>query len=160
MPDVSYRVPGIPPGPAAGITAFMPHFNRQSATGAQSYKYALLGFPGTRAIPVPYDPAALLAAGNPVAGAMMGGARSADAPPYFYQTQYYQSYIAEPPGAGMPVLVYDPVRPGPTSLLPVPAANIGLAARSNSARLARTALLNRVKQLPWWPRTYQAPNNA
>src|SRR5258708_17979556 len=103
MPDFSYRVPGVPPGPAAGITAFLPHYNRPAGSGAQSYKYAVNGWPGTRAIPAPMDPAAVHAAHNPVAGAAMGSARSADAPQAWWPQKYFQSFIAEPPGAGMPI---------------------------------------------------------
>ena len=158
MPEVSYRVPGVPPAPAAGITAFMPHYNRPAAGGAQSYKYAVNGYPGTRAVPAPLGASLGNAVGNPVAGAAMGTARSGDAPPYIYPNQYYQSFIAEPPGAGMPVQYYSPTQPGLTSLLPVPAANPAPGLRRDSARLSRRALLNRVKQLPWYPQQYEAPN--
>ena len=157
MPDVSYRVPGVPSGPSAGITAFLPHYNRPAGGGAQSYKYALLGFPGNRAIPAPYGPESALGAGNPVAGVRMGTARTVDAPPAFYGQQWFQGFIAEPPGAGMPVQVYSPTQPGLTTVLPVPAGNIALGLRRDSARLSRKAILNRVKQLPWWPRQYEAP---
>lgn len=160
MPEVSYRVPGIPPGPAAGLSAFMPHFNRQAGNGHQTFKYAVNGYPGTRGVAAPYSPPGMLAAGNPIAGSMMGTSRSADAPPVIYPNQYYQSFIAERPGAGMPVQVYSPTQPGLTSLLPVPAANIALGLRRDSARLARRTILNRVRQLPWWPKQYEAPPNG
>lgn len=158
MPEVSYRVPGVPSGPGMGITAFLPHFNRHAGGGAQSYKYALIGHPGTRSIPAPYSTAALHAAGNPAAKAQQGTAQSADAPPAIWPNQYYQTYLAEPPGAGMPVQVYSPTQPGLTSLLPIPANNVALGLRQSSARLSRRAILQRVKQLPWWPRQYEAPN--
>lgn len=163
MPDVSYRVPGIaPPGgpsaPGNGITAFMPHYNRPAGGGAQSYKYALVGYPGTRAIPAPVSADAEWGSGNPVAGATMGTARSSDAPPAIWPCQYYQTFIAEPPGAGMPIQYYSPTQPGLTTVLPVPAANIALGLRRDSARLSRKAILQRVKQLPWWPRMYEAPS--
>jgi len=156
MPEVSYRVPGVPPGPGQGITAFLPHFNRHAAGGAQSYKYAVVGHPGTRMIPAP----TIDTVPSPDLGdlAQMGYARSSDAPPGIWPNKYYQTYIAEPPGAGMPIQYYSPTQPGLTSLLPIPANNVALGLRSNSARLSRKALLNRVKQLPWWPRTYEAPN--
>ena len=158
MPDVSYRVPGVPSGPSAGITAFLPHFNRQAGSGAQAYKYAVAGFPGNRAVPAPYGPEAVLGAGSPVAGASMGGARSADAPAAWWPQQWYQQFLAEPPGAGMPIQVYSPTQPGLTTLLPVPAANVALGLRQDSARLSRKAVLQRVRQLPWWPRQYEAPS--
>lgn len=157
MPEVTYRTPGIPPGPANGITAFTPHYNRPAGSGAQSYKYDVTGEPGTRAIPMPHSTAAMHA-GNPVAQARMGTSRSTDAPPEFWPQLYYQRVIAERPGAGMPVQIYDPVAPGLTTLLPVPAEQLGLTLRRDSARLSRRALLNRVRQLPWWPRAYGAPD--
>ena len=158
MPEVSYRVPGVPSGPGNGITAFLPHFNRAAGGGAQSYKYAVLGHPGTREIPIPYSTTQRHAAGNAVAKATQGYAQSADAPPGIWPNQYYQSFIAEPPGAGMPIQVYSPTQPGLTSLLPIPANNVALGLRSSSARLSRKAILQRVKQLPWWPRQYESPN--
>jgi hypothetical protein len=156
MPEVSYRVPGVPPGPGQGITAFLPHFNRQAAGGAQSYKYAVIGHPGTRGIPA----STVNTVPSPDLGdlAQMGISRSSDAPQMIWPNQYYQTFLAEPPGAGMPIQVYSPTQPGLTSLLPVPANNVALGLRSNSARLSRKAILQRVKQLPWWPRQYEAPN--
>lgn len=158
MPEVSYRVPGVPAGPSNGLTAFMPHYNRPAGGGAQSFKYAVNGYPGTRGIPAPPDPSAVVAAGNLVAGATMGAARSVDAPPFIYPGQYYESFIAERPGAGMPIQYYSPTQPGLTTVLPVPASNVALGLRRDSARLSRRAILNRVKQLPWFPRNYEAPN--
>jgi hypothetical protein len=158
VPEVSYRVPGIPAGPSMGLTAFMPHYNRPAGGGAQSFKYAVSGHPGTRGIAAPADPAAVISAGNLVAGATMGAARSVDAPPMIWPGQYYQTFIAEPPGAGMPIQYYSPTQPGLTTVLPVPANNVALGLRRDSARLSRTTILNRVKQLPWFPRRYEAPN--
>ena len=156
MPEVSYRMPGVPPGPGQGITAFLPHFNRAAAGGAQSYKYAVEGYPGTRRIPVDMHNTAP----SPDLGdlALTGTARSSDAPNGIWPNKYYQTFIAEPPGAGMPIQVYSPTQPGLTALLPVPANNVALGLRSSSARLSRKAILQRVKQLPWWPRQYEAPN--
>lgn len=158
MPEVSYRVPGVPPGPATGITAFMPHYNRPAGGGAQSFKYAVNGYPGTRAVPAPMGAGLAAGQNNPVAAAAMGAARSSDAPPYIYPCQYYQSFIAERPGAGMPVQYYSPTQPGLTTLLPVPAGNPAPGLRRDSARLSRRALLQRVRQLPWFPKQYEAPN--
>lgn len=158
MPEVSYRVPGVPPGPGAGITAFMPHYNRPAGGGAQAFKYAVIGHPGTRAIAAPLGAGLAAGVGNPAATARMGTARSGDAPPAIYPNQYYESFIAEPPGAGMPIQYYSPTQPGLTSLLPVPAGNPAPGLRRDSASLSRRAILNRVKQLPWWPKQYEAPN--
>ena len=156
MPDVRYSVPGVPPGPAQGLSAFTPGLTRAAGSGAQSYKYALAGYPGTRAIPAPAS--ALNVAGGVVGQQQQGTARSTDAPDAFWPNQYYQSFIAEPPGAGMPVAVYDPVRPGLTTLLPVPAVNVDLYGRSNQDMKIRAAVLQRVRQLPWFPRVYKAPS--
>lgn len=156
MAEVRYQVPGVPPGPAAGMTAFLPHFNRAAAGGAQSYKYAVSGHPGTRRIPAP----TLNTQMQPDEGdkAQMGTARSSDAPQAWWPQQYYQRFLAERPGAGMPVAVYSPTQPGRTTLLPVPSRDLGIVGRSDSARLARATLLNRVRQLPWFPRVYSAPD--
>jgi hypothetical protein len=57
----------------------------------------------------------------------------------------------------MPIQLYDPVHPGRTTVLPVPVPAIGKVLRSNQAMTARRALLNRVRQLPWYPRTWVTP---
>ena len=153
MPDVRYSVPGVPPGPAAGLSAFLPHFNRPAASGAQSYKYAVGVI---QRAPAPTRDTAP----SPDVGdlANVGTSRSTDAPDSYWPQKYYQGFIAEPPGAGMPVQRYDTVRPGLTTVLPVPALNPAGTLRRDSAVLARQAILNRVRQLPWFPRVYRAPN--
>ena len=158
MPDVRYSLPGVPPGPAQGLSAFMPGLTRAAGGGGQSYKYAVAGFPGTRAIPAPAN--ALNVPGGPAgaAGSMNGKHSSQDAPDAFWPNQYYETFIAEPPGGGYPVAVYDPVRPGLTSLLPVPATNVDLYGRSSQDMTIRRAVLQRVRQLPWFPRLYKAPD--
>jgi len=154
MPDVRYSVPGIGQGPAAGITAFMPHFNRQAAGGAQSYKYAVRGWPGNVAHPAPTINTQM----SPDEGdkAQMGYARSSDAPEAWWPQDYDQLFIAERPGAGMPIQRYDPTRPGLTTVLPVPAVDFRALLLARSSREARPAVLNRVGQLPWFPRLYRA----
>lgn len=156
MPEVRYSVPGVPPVAAMGLSAFMPHFNRAAAGGAQGYKYAVNGSPGTRGIPAPTRDTVP----SPDKGdlGLAGQSRSSDAPDMIFPQKYYQEYIAEPPGAGMPVRYYSPTQPGLTSLLPVPAEDGRAGYQRDSARLSRRALLNRVRQLPWFPRMYQAPD--
>lgn len=155
MPDVRYSVPGIPPQEAAGLTAFMPHFNRAAGSGAQAYKYNLSGFPGTKEIPAPTGNTQMF----PDVGdlAQTGWHRSSDAPDVFYPQQYYERRPIEAPGAGMPILLVDPVNPGPASLLPVPAANPALIGRANQAMSPPTGVVQRIRQLPWFPRLYTAP---
>ena len=151
MPDVRYTVPGIEAGPAAGLTAFTPAFHRHAASSAQSYKYAARGYPGTRAIPQTARRDTQI---SPDEGdrAAAGTSRSSDAPDAIWPNQYYQAYAAEYPGAGMPVRYYSPTMPGATTLLPVPAQDWRGLYQSQSARLARRAVLNRARQLPWFPR--------
>lgn len=155
MAEPRYAVPGIPAQEANGLTAFMPHFNRLAASGAQSYKYGMVGRPGTQAVPAPTVDTQI----SPDAGdkAMMGTARSSDAPPVWFPQQYYQPLIAERPGAGMPILLVDPAPTGQRDLLPVPAVNVSLALRSAQAMSPPTGVVQRVRQLPWFPRLYQAP---
>lgn len=154
MPDVRYVTPGIPQGAAAGLTAFLPHFNRQCGSGAQSYKYALRGFPGTRGIPAPIPGGVPQHEG--AAMAQQGRATSSDAPPEWFPQQYYQSYIAEQPGAGMPILRVNPVNPAQATVLPVPASTYNY--RSYQYRSKRPAgIVQRVKQIPVFARLYNAP---
>jgi|SRR5215469_5073029 len=158
MPDVRYVVPGIGPGPAAGLTAFLPHFNRAAAGGAQSYKYAVRGYPGNQAHPAPTVDTQM----SPDSGdkAQMGYARSSDAPEAWWPQDWDQVFIAERPGAGMPVQVYSPTQPGLTTLLPVPATDFRATYQRDSARTSRPAVLNRVAQLPWFPRVYKASDGG
>lgn len=156
MAEVRYRVPGIPPQVAAGVSAFMPHFNRQAGGSAQDYKYAVSGFPGTKGIPAPTTDTQV----SPDDGdkAQMGFARSSDAPPVWYPNQYYQRFIAERPGAGMPILLIDPEHPGQRALLPIPALDPPTLARANQAMSPPTGIVQRIKQLPVFPRLYSAPD--
>jgi len=153
VPDVRYSIPGVPPDPARGITAFAPAFVRHAASGAQSYKYAVTGRPGTRGIHV--DARARNLEGHYTAQAMSGSARSSDAPDAIYPNQYYQRFAAEPGGGNPEPRVYDPQRPGRTTLLPVPAEDGRAAYQSMSARLANpNAATRRPGQVPWFPRFY------
>lgn len=156
MADVRYSVPGVPHGPGAGITAFTPQFHRHAASSAQTYKYAVRGYPGTRAIPMTAHTDTQI---SPDQGdrAMMGGARSSDAPDAFWPNQYYQSFAVEWPGGPdfTQTAVYDPTAPGRTTLLPVPAQDWRGLYQDQSARLSRRAVLQRAKSLPWFPRVYK-----
>jgi hypothetical protein len=152
--DVRYSIPGVPPDPAKGITAFAPHFNRMAAGGAQSYKYAVVGRPGTRGIPI--DARRRNVESHYTAQAMSGTARSSDAPDAIYPNQYYQQFIAEPPGGQEKTpRVYDPQRPGKTTLLPVPAEDGRAVYQAASAALANpNAATRRPGEVPWFPRFY------
>lgn len=164
MPDLRYTVPGIGAGPAAGITAFLPHLNRRAASGAQSYKYAVRGYPGTQAHPAPtgeIQPTANYGDTRDTSDqALMGTSRSQDAPDAWWPQDYDQTFIAERPGAGMPVAVYSPTQPGLTTVIPVPATDFRATWQRDSARLSRRAPLNRVAEVPWFPRTYRAPRGS
>src|SRR5262249_23699351 len=127
-----YTVTGVPPQLAS--TAFTPHLNRMRASGAQQYKYAVLGAPGTVGIPAPTTDTA--PSGDLGDLQWTGTARSVDAPDVWYPNKYFQAYAIEGPGAGMPVRVYDPARPGPTTLLPVPAEDYRAQYQRDSARLS------------------------
>ncbi len=151
MPGARYELPGLPPEKAAvGLSAFMPGLTSPAASSAQSYKYAVAGYPGTRGIPAPPPAISRLEA---TAMAQQGTATSFDAPPVWYPNQYYQQYAAEYPGAGQQVKIYDPVNPGPTSLLPVPAEDPSVTYRAGQYVSTRPAgIVNRVKAIPWLPR--------
>jgi hypothetical protein len=143
-----YTTTGIPQHLAAGqnlgLSAFMPHFNRLAASGAQAYKGGVTGRPGTAGIAV--DPMQQNVP-SPDLGdiAQMGLSRSSDAPDMFWPNQYYdQPTIVGGkdgndrfyPGAGMPIQVYDPVRPQDTTMVPVPATDLRSVYQAHSAKLA------------------------
>jgi len=135
-----YTVSGIPPhlanGSALGLSAFLPHYNRLAASGAQAYKGQVTGRPGTLAIPVhPIN----TSVPSPDIGdiALMGLSRSSDAPDAFWPNLYYVTPAANYwPGAGMPVQMYDPVRPQDTTMIPVPATDLRGVYQARSATLA------------------------
>ena len=148
MTDVRYQIPGVPPEAAKGITAFSPHFNRHAGSSAQEFKYAVEGYPGTRGIPVPARRETQI---SPDYGDLStaGTSRSSDAPDAIYPNLYYQSFIAEHPGGNSPqIRMYDPVNPGLTTLLPVPAEDGRGTYTAQSARLTRRAILNRFRPTP------------
>jgi hypothetical protein len=156
MAEPWYAVPGIPREESNGLTAFMPHLNRMAASGAQQYKYALTGRPGTQAVPAPTGNTQI----SPDSGdkAQMGFARSSDAPDVWYPQQYYQAVAVEAPGAGMPIyLTGDSIPDGAGDVLPIPAVDVALALRTGQAMSPPTGVVQRVRQLPWFPRLYQAP---
>lgn len=118
-----YRTTGLPPAAANGLTAFAPHFNRLAGSGAMEYKAQVEGQPGTLGIPIE---GLGLPVPSPDLGdiVLMGTARSSDAPDAVWPNLYYA--YPEPafwPGAGMPVQMYDPVRPQDTTMIPVPAGD-------------------------------------
>lgn len=153
MPGFRFSIPGVPPDPAKGITAFAPQFNPQAGGGHQSYKYAVVGRPGTRGIPV--DARARNPNGGIAGQARMGGARSTDAPDAIYPNQYYEGFIAEMPGGNEPrIRRYNPTAPGATTLLPIPAEDGRAAYLAGSAMLSRPGPMNRSKPMPWWERLY------
>jgi hypothetical protein len=122
---------------AVGLSAFLPHFHRLAASGAQAYKAQVSGFPGTKGIPV--SPLRKGIPPSPDLGdiAQMGMSRSSDAPNSLWPNLYYVT--PEPgfwPGAGMPVQMYNPVRPQDTTMIPVPARDLRASLQSRAATLA------------------------
>ena len=136
MPDPRYITTGLPPEASAGHTAFMPHFNRLAASGAQMFKDGVSGFPGTKKIPLS---ARVNSVPSPDLGdiVQMGLSRSSDAPDAFWPNLYYalpeRQYY---PGASMPIQIYDPVAPEMTTMIPVPAVSLRTLYLKHSARLA------------------------
>ena len=161
MTDVRYSVPGVPPDPAKGITAFAPAFVHHAASSAQQYKQAVQGYPGTLGVPMSARVNAQISADYGDL-AQAGGARSSDAPDTIWPNIYYQDAPGEP-GHGWPdagVQRYSPQHPGLTTLLPVPAEDGRATYQARSARLAYRAVLQRVAELPWFPRTYKPPRGG
>lgn len=158
MAEARYQVPGIPEGPAAGLSAFMPQLTPHAASGAQAYKYDVVSYLGLVQVPAPTGDTQI----SPDIGdaGMMGSGRSSDAPQAWWPQKGYQATALERPGAGMPVQVYSPTQPGLTTLLPVPAQDYRAQYGRDSARLARPAILQRIRQLPWFPKLYQAPDGT
>jgi hypothetical protein len=119
-----------------GLSAFMPHYNRLAASGAQQYKVGVVGQPGTARIPLSARVNSVPSA-DPGDIAQMGLSRSSDAPDAFWPNLYYvypdRGFW---PGAGMPVQMYNPVRPQDTTMIPVPATDL------RGVYQARAALLS------------------
>ena len=115
---------GIPRG--AQVSAFMPHFTRAAGSGAVRYKAAVRGQPGTQAIPAPTTN---IPRGGVVGQALMGTARSSDAPDFIWPNLYFEANL-DGSGTMGPVT---PVRIYSDNLMPVPAAD----PRGIPARLAQ-----------------------
>jgi hypothetical protein len=136
-----YQTSGIPPVMAAlGLSAFMPHYNRLAASGAQSYKGGVTGRPGTAAIPVQGVAPPSPDVGDIVLGGMHASYMQPDA---IWPNQYWNQPTGGQgdegrfyPGAGMPVQIYDPVRPQDTTMIPVPATDLRSVYQAHSAKLA------------------------
>jgi hypothetical protein len=128
-----YVLPGVPAG--AQLSAFMPHWNKYAASGAQQYKQAVSGQPGTVAIPAPTTNTQI----SPDLGdlAQAGTSRSSDSPDVWYPQEYYQVSLTEMPGAGMPIRIYS------DNLMPVPAKD----ARGRGAVLARPQVRRGQRQI-------------
>jgi hypothetical protein len=109
-----YIVPGIPAG--KDRSAFTPNMTMLAGGGAQSYKGAVSGQPGTMGIPVD-NPGARVDPG-PSAQAMMGYHRSSDAPNQFFPNIYYQRALTNSPQQdARQIRVYS------DNMLPVPAVD-------------------------------------
>jgi hypothetical protein len=111
---VRYSVPGIPAQFSA--TAFTPNIVRQAAGGAQQFKSALTGQPGTQAIAAPYPE------GVSQDPTYVSISESRAMPPWWYPQLYYQRGLTNLP----PVAIYS------DNCLPIPAVN----PRGRSAVLA------------------------
>jgi hypothetical protein len=140
-----YRTTGLPPEAANGHTAFMPHYNRLAASGAQSYKTLTGG-------PVQRIPVSNLSATTPSPDlgdiAQMGSARSSDAPPAIWPDQYVPLPAWEP---GAMIQRNNPTRPQDTTMIPVPAGNLAPALRMHSALLSQPVQPGG-RGTPRWPR--------
>lgn len=148
MPSPRYETTGLPPEAAAGLSAFLPHFNRLAGSGAQQYKEAVRGYPGTRAIPIQFMDST---APSPDPGdlALAGTARSSDAPDAIWPNIYWSGPTGRyRPGAGMPVQVYDPTAPELTTMIPVPAVSLRTTYLKRSARLSAAIDTERQKAMP------------
>lgn len=147
-----YTTTGIPDklatGSALGLSAFMPHFNRLAASGAQAYKGGVRGYPGTQAIAMHPSDSGIPPSPDPGDLALVGVSFTAMAPNAIYPNLYYV-YPAEDywPGAGMPIQMYNPVRPQDTTMIPVPATDLQGVYRARSANLAGGIDNNRKKAL-------------
>jgi hypothetical protein len=109
-----YQV-ALPTKLLGGITAFTPNMTRMAASGAQMYKHAVSGQPGTRAIPAPTTNTQM----SPDLGdlAQTGFHRSSDAPQVWYPNTYYERSL-DGDGTMGPVV---PVRIFSDDMMPVPA---------------------------------------
>src|SRR5215469_634110 len=115
-----YTTSGLPPVTQRGPTAFLPHFNRMAASGAQQYKDGVTGLPGTAAMPI-----GNLGVPSPDIGdfALSGRSTTADAPGAIWPNLYYvlpeRNYRP-----GLLIQMYDPTAPELTTMIPVPARSL------------------------------------
>jgi hypothetical protein len=129
-----YTTTGIPQtlaaGSALGGSAFMPHFNRLAASGAMSYKGGVFGAPGTLEVPISgvTDSVPSPDIGDIISwGTHASNLQPNSMWPNLYYDQPNRAGIPGDrfwPGAGMPVQMYDPVRPQDTTMIPVPATDL------------------------------------
>lgn len=134
---------GIPRG--AQVSAFMPHFTRAAGSGAVRYKAAVRGQPGTQAIPAPTTN---ITRGGVVGQALMGTARSSDAPDFIWPNLYFEANL-DGSGTMGPVT---PVRIYSDNLMPVPAQDPrGKPARlSKAPRYSGQFQLAQPRAMPVW----------
>lgn len=155
-----YQTSGIPPSVAArGLSAFMPHYNRLAAGGAQQYKHNVHGYPGT--LPVPVS-GLTLPVPSPDFGdlALAGGARSTDAPDVIWPNKYWTDPDPywDRTGGTAQVQVYNPVAPWLTTMIPVPAVDLRGVYQARAAALSggiatdRSAALKQASNFLRWPR--------
>lgn len=111
----SYYLPGVPAG--ASLSAFMPQADKFAASGAQQFKHAVTGQPGTQAIPAPTGDTVP----SPDLGdlALAGTSRSSDSPDVWYPQKWYERSL-DGDGTMGPVT---PVRIYSDNLMPVPAVD-------------------------------------
>jgi hypothetical protein len=131
----SYYLPGVPAG--ASLSAFMPRADKYAASGAQQYKHAVTGQPGTQAIPAPTGDTVP----SPDLGdlALAGTSRSSDSPDVWYPQKWYERSL-DGDGTMGPVT---PVRIYSDNLMPVPAVD----PRGRGALLAKPIVQRGGRQL-------------
>src|ERR1700733_5662595 len=142
-----------------GLSAFMPHYNRLAASGAQSYKNTVRGYPGTHPVPIE-------GLGDPVPSpdlgdmAQMGLSRSSDAPNAIWPNIYWEGAgpVYDRAGGTAMVQVYNPTRPQDTTMIPVPATDLRSLYQARSATLSggiapdRSKALRQATNFIRWPR--------
>jgi len=153
-----YTVSGIPPVMAQlGMSAFMPHFNRLAGSGAQAYKGAVTGRPGTAAVPI-----GGIGPPSPDVGDLIldGPHSSRMQPDAIWPNQYWVGTdpVNDRGGGTAQVQIYDTTRPQDTTMIPVPAVNLQGVYQAHSAKLAggidnqRMAALKQATNFLRWPR--------
>jgi hypothetical protein len=134
-----YQTTGIPPVMARlGLSAFMPHYTRLAASGAQVYKYGVTGHPGTARIPVTPRTAGIPPSPDPGDISQMGLSRGSDAPDAFWPNLYYMTTSPEFDSGGgtAKVQIYNTTRPQDTTMIPVPATDLRGLYQARTATLA------------------------